>query len=87
MIKNSFISFIPQEEKRGNKGSIEFQVTSFTNKVQKLTAHLKLHKKDFLSERGLQKTLGKRKRLLAYLSKKDRVRYKNLIAELHIRER
>nr|YP_010291896.1 ribosomal protein S15 [Xyris capensis]ULQ68493.1 ribosomal protein S15 [Xyris capensis]ULQ68618.1 ribosomal protein S15 [Xyris capensis] len=87
MTKNVLISFFPEKEKRESKGSIEFQVTSFTNKVQKLTAHLQLHKEDFSSERGLQKILGKRKRLLTYLSKKDRVRYKNLISELNIRER
>nr|YP_010195269.1 ribosomal protein S15 [Flagellaria indica]UAA82251.1 ribosomal protein S15 [Flagellaria indica]ULQ65903.1 ribosomal protein S15 [Flagellaria indica]ULQ65989.1 ribosomal protein S15 [Flagellaria indica] len=81
--KNSFISLIPQEE---NKGSVEFQVFSFTNKIRKLTSHLELHKKDFLSQRGLQKMLGKRQRLLAYLSKKNGVRYKKLISQLNIRE-
>nr|YP_010275008.1 ribosomal protein S15 [Nonea vesicaria]UJV31790.1 ribosomal protein S15 [Nonea vesicaria] len=73
-----------QEE---NKGSVEFQVLSFTNKIRKLTSHLELHKKDYLAQRGLQKILGKRQRLLADLSKKDRVRYKELINRLGIRER
>nr|YP_010584087.1 ribosomal protein S15 [Brocchinia hechtioides]YP_011021263.1 ribosomal protein S15 [Brocchinia reducta]UZT28438.1 ribosomal protein S15 [Brocchinia hechtioides]WQM20907.1 ribosomal protein S15 [Brocchinia reducta] len=86
MVKNSFISIIPQEEKEENKGSIEFQVFSFTNKIRRLTSHLELHKKDFLSQRGLRKILGKRQRLLAYLSKKNRVRYKKLIGQLDIRE-
>nr|YP_009969781.1 ribosomal protein S15 [Beilschmiedia obtusifolia]QNE86888.1 ribosomal protein S15 [Beilschmiedia obtusifolia] len=84
MVKNSFISVIPQEEK--NKGSVEFQVFSFTNKIQRLTSHLELHKKDYLSQTGLRKILGKRQRLLAYLSKKNRVRYKKLIDQLDIRE-
>nr|YP_010712991.1 ribosomal protein S15 [Corydalis ledebouriana]WDA93736.1 ribosomal protein S15 [Corydalis ledebouriana] len=83
MVKNTFISVISQEE---NKGSVEFQVLSFTNKLKKVTSHLKLHKKDYLSQRGLQKTLGKRQRLLTYLSNKNRVRYKELIDQLDIRE-
>nr|YP_009229131.1 ribosomal protein S15 [Iris sanguinea]YP_010540238.1 ribosomal protein S15 [Iris typhifolia]AEX94684.1 ribosomal protein S15 [Iris tenax]ALS46395.1 ribosomal protein S15 [Iris sanguinea]UYF20374.1 ribosomal protein S15 [Iris typhifolia]WEG37618.1 ribosomal protein S15 [Iris typhifolia] len=86
MIKNSFISVIPQEEKEENCGSVEFQVLGFSNKIQRLTLHLKLHKKDFLSQRGLRIILGKRQRLLNYLSKKNRVRYKKLIDQLNIRE-
>ena len=83
MVKNSVISVISQEEKRG---SVEFQVFSFTNKIRRLTSHLELHKKDYLSQRGLKKILGKRQRLLAYLAKKNRVRYKELINQLDIRE-
>nr|YP_009246570.1 ribosomal protein S15 [Lilium distichum]YP_009348312.1 ribosomal protein S15 [Lilium fargesii]YP_009373383.1 ribosomal protein S15 [Lilium cernuum]YP_009413167.1 ribosomal protein S15 [Lilium henryi]YP_009413786.1 ribosomal protein S15 [Lilium brownii]YP_009413871.1 ribosomal protein S15 [Lilium lancifolium]YP_009413956.1 ribosomal protein S15 [Lilium leucanthum]YP_009414123.1 ribosomal protein S15 [Lilium bakerianum]YP_009432057.1 ribosomal protein S15 [Lilium amabile]YP_009432140.1 ri len=86
MVKNSFISVILQDEKEENKGSVEFQVFSFTNKIRRLTSHLELHKKDFLSQRGLRKILGKRQRLLAYLSKKNRVSYKKLISQLDIRE-
>nr|QNQ15255.1 ribosomal protein S15 [Chorigyne cylindrica] len=86
MVKNSFISVLTREEKEENKGSVEFQVFSFTNKIRRLTLHLELHKKDFLSQRGLRKILGKRQRLLAYLSKKNRVRYKKLIGQLDIRE-
>lgn len=84
MVKNSFISVIPKEEK--NIGSVEFQVISFTNKIQRLTSHFELHRKDYLSQVGLRKILGKRQRLLAYLSKKNRVRYKKLIDQLDIRE-
>nr|ANO44610.1 ribosomal protein S15 [Amianthium muscitoxicum] len=86
MVKNSFISVIPQEEKEENKGSVEFQVFNFTNKIRRLTSHLEFHKKDFLSQRGLRRILGKRQRLLAYLLKKSRIRYKKLISELDIRE-
>ena len=85
MIKNTFISF--QEKKEESRGSVEFQVFSFTNKIRRLTSHLELHKKDYLSQRGLRKILGKRQRLLAYLSKKNRARYKELIGQLDIRER
>jgi small subunit ribosomal protein S15 len=83
MVKISVISVISQEEK---KGSVEFQVFNFTNKIRRLTSHLELHKKDYLSQRGLKKILGKRQRLLAYLAKKNRVRYKELINQLDIRE-
>lgn len=66
--------------------SVEFQVFNFTNKIRRLTSHLEFHKKDYLSQRGLKKILGKRQRLLAYLAKKNRVRYKELINQLDIRE-
>nr|YP_010941797.1 ribosomal protein S15 [Persicaria glabra]UZP13990.1 ribosomal protein S15 [Persicaria orientalis]WLS53803.1 ribosomal protein S15 [Persicaria viscosa]WLS51999.1 ribosomal protein S15 [Persicaria glabra]WLS53116.1 ribosomal protein S15 [Persicaria orientalis]WOZ09549.1 ribosomal protein S15 [Persicaria glabra] len=83
MPKNEFISVISQEEK---KGSVEFQVFSFTNKIRRLSSHLELHKKDYSSQRGLRKILGKRQRLLAYFLKNNRVRYKELINQLNIRE-
>uniref|UniRef100_A0A2K9RL35 30S ribosomal protein S15 n=2 Tax=Ranunculus TaxID=3445 RepID=A0A2K9RL35_RANRE len=86
MIKNLFVSSISQGEKKENRGSVEFQVFSFTNKIRRLTSHLELHRKDFLSQRGLRKILGKRQRLLSYLSKKNKVRYKELISNLSIRE-
>nr|YP_010728221.1 ribosomal protein S15 [Sanicula tienmuensis]QUG10894.1 ribosomal protein S15 [Sanicula orthacantha]WED07669.1 ribosomal protein S15 [Sanicula tienmuensis]WQT72369.1 ribosomal protein S15 [Sanicula tienmuensis] len=86
MIKNPFNVIILKEENKDNKGSVEFQVICFTNRIRRLTSHLELHKKDFLSQRGLRKILGKRQRLLAYLSKKSRVRYKDLINRLEIRE-
>nr|YP_010598655.1 ribosomal protein S15 [Koenigia nummulariifolia]UZC53792.1 ribosomal protein S15 [Koenigia forrestii]WAL02690.1 ribosomal protein S15 [Koenigia nummulariifolia]WAL02774.1 ribosomal protein S15 [Koenigia forrestii]WAL02858.1 ribosomal protein S15 [Koenigia forrestii] len=77
------MSVISPEEK---KGSVEFQVLSFTNKIRRLSSHLELHKKDYSSQRGLRKILGKRQRLLAFFSKKNRVRYKELISRLNIRE-
>lgn len=86
MVKNSLISVITQEEKEKNSGSVEFQVFHFTNKIRKLTLHLELHKKDFLSQRGLRRILGKRQRLLTYLSNKNKVRYKKLMDQLNIRE-
>nr|YP_009269696.1 ribosomal protein S15 [Epipactis mairei]ANT72613.1 ribosomal protein S15 [Epipactis mairei]AVM10616.1 ribosomal protein S15 [Epipactis mairei] len=83
MVQNSFISVITQEE---NSGSVEFQVFHFTSKIRRLTSHLELHKRDFLSQRGLRRILGKRQRLLTYLSKKKKVRYKKLMNKLDIRE-
>ncbi|WJZ83236.1 hypothetical protein VitviT2T_002935, partial [Vitis vinifera] len=44
--------------KEANRGSVEFQVFSFTNKIRRLTSHLELHRKDYLSQRGLRKILG-----------------------------
>nr|QVX30135.1 ribosomal protein S15 [Sweetia fruticosa] len=86
MRKNSFIPVISQEKKEENRGSVEFQVFNFTNKIRRLTSHFELHRKDYLSQRGLRKILGKRKRLLSYLSKRNGIRYKKLINQLDIRE-
>nr|YP_009669542.1 ribosomal protein S15 [Krameria lanceolata]QCW94541.1 ribosomal protein S15 [Krameria lanceolata] len=86
MVKNSFISLILKHKKEETRGSVEFQVLSLTNKIRRLTSHLELHRKDYLSQRGLRKILGKRQRLLYYLSKNNRVRYKELISQLGIRE-
>nr|ATL59853.1 ribosomal protein S15 [Retiniphyllum pilosum] len=83
MLKNTLISVISEEE---NSGAVEFQVLRFTNKIRRLTSHLELHKKDYLSQRGLRKILGKRQRLLAYLAKKNRVSYKELMGLLSIRK-
>lgn len=86
MIKNASSRIFLNEENEDNRGSAEFQVVNFTNRIRRLASHLELHKKDYLSQRGLRKILGKRQRLLAYLSKKNRVRYKELINQLNIRE-
>nr|YP_010545931.1 ribosomal protein S15 [Dendrobium trigonopus]UYG49462.1 ribosomal protein S15 [Dendrobium trigonopus] len=86
MVKNSFIPVISQEKKEENPGSVEFQVFNLTNKIRKLTSHFELNRKDYLSQRGLRKILGKRQRLLSYLSRKNRVRYKKLINQFDIRE-
>nr|WOC91917.1 ribosomal protein S15 [Utricularia olivacea] len=84
MAKPSLISVISQ---KANKGSVEFQVVNFNNKIRRLTSHLELHKKDSSSQRGLRKILGKRQRLLHYLSKKNLERYKELIRGLDSREK
>lgn len=84
MTKKSFVSVISREEKEENRGSIEFQVFCFSKKIKRLTSHLKLHKKDYSSQRGIRKMIGKRQRLLAYLWKKDQVRHKELMSKLKI---
>ena len=68
-----------------NSGSTETQIYLLTQKVARLSSHLKSHNKDYSSQRGLRKLLGRRKRLLAYLSNQDVERYENLLALLGIR--
>ena len=70
----------------GDTGSPEVQVAILTARIQELTEHLKVHKKDNHSRRGLMKMVGKRRRLLDYLAKKDIERYRALIAKLGIRK-
>lgn len=67
-------------------GSAEAQIALFTYRINHLTAHLKVNKKDNGSRLGLLKLVGKRRRLLNYLMKKDITRYRAIIAELGIRK-
>ena len=67
-------------------GSPEVQVAILTARIQQLTEHLKVHKHDNHSRRGLLKVVGKRRKLLDYLAKKDIERYRALIAKLGIRK-
>ena len=67
-------------------GSPEVQVAILTARIQQLTEHLKVHKHDNPSRRGLLKMVGKRRKLLDYLAKKDIERYRALIAKLGIRK-
>ena len=69
-----------------NSGSTEVQVALLTTRINELTDHFKLHKKDHHSRTGLLKMVGQRRRLLDYLAKKDVVRYRELIAELGLRK-
>lgn len=66
-------------------GSPEVQVALLTYRIRELTEHLKVHKKDFHSRRGLLKMVGKRRKLLNYLKKNDFNRYQNLIQRLGLR--
>lgn len=67
-------------------GSPEVQVAILTERINQLTGHLKIHKKDNHSRRGLLKMVGKRRSLLDYLQKKDIERYRALIAKLGLRK-
>ncbi len=66
-------------------GSPEVQVSLLTSRINQLTEHLKVHKHDLHSKRGLLLLVGQRRRLLAYLSKKSPERYRALIAKLGLR--
>jgi small subunit ribosomal protein S15 len=66
-------------------GSPEVQVSILTRRINQLTEHIKIHKHDLHSRRGLIMLVGQRRRLLAYLSKKSPERYRALIAKLGLR--
>ena len=70
----------------GDTGSPEVQIAVLTTRINELTAHLKVHKKDNHSRRGLLKMVGHRRNLLTYLDKSDIERYRALIAKLGIRD-
>ena len=70
----------------GDTGSPEVQVALLTTRINSLIEHLKTHKHDTHSRRGLLKMVGQRRRHLAYLSKKDAVRYRELIERLGLRK-
>ena len=80
-------STIIAEYKRGetDTGSTEVQVALLTQRIRDLTEHLKIHKKDHHTRRGLLKLVGQRRRLLNYLKKLDIERYRTVIAQLGIR--
>lgn len=69
----------------GDTGSADVQVAVLTSSINLLTEHLKIHKKDHHSRRGLLLQVGQRRRLLSYLQKKDIERYRKLIADLGLR--
>lgn len=69
-----------------DSGSSEVQVAMLTDRINSLTEHMKQHKHDFHSRRGLIMMVGRRNRLLRYLQKKDRQRYLDLISRLGLRK-
>jgi small subunit ribosomal protein S15 len=69
----------------GDTGSAEVQIALLTDRINHLTEHLKSHKKDHHSRRGLLMLVGKRRRFLDYLKKNDIERYRTVIAELGLR--
>lgn len=69
----------------GDTGSAEVQIALLTARINHLTGHLKAHKKDHASRRGLLKMVGKRNSLLKYLSRIDSARYQQVIAGLGLR--
>jgi small subunit ribosomal protein S15 len=69
----------------GDTGSAEVQIAVLTRRITDLTEHLKTHKHDHASRRGLLKLVGRRRRLLEYLKGEDIERYRDLIAKLGLR--
>ena len=72
--------------KATNTGSIEAQVALLTERINSISEHLKINRKDFSSQRGLMKMVGQRKRLLTYLSKHNLTGYRALIEKLGLRK-
>ena len=72
--------------KEGDTGSPEVQIAILTYRINDLNEHLKVHKKDHHSRRGLLKMVGQRRNLLAYLKENDFERYRTLIARLGLRK-
>jgi len=72
--------------KTGDTGSTSVQIAILTERINSLADHFKDHKKDIHSRRGLLSLVGKRRRLLTYLKKKDEEQYSNLIKELKLRK-
>ncbi len=70
----------------GDTGSPEVQIAVLTTRINALTEHLKIHKKDHHSRRGLLKMVGQRRNLLNYLQKSDIARYRTIIEKLGIRK-
>jgi ribosomal protein S15 len=84
MNKNFSMNSLLVSEKE-DTGFPNFQISNLTYRVSKLTFHLELHPKDYSSQRGLWKVLGKRKRLLMYLSNRDPISYNKVLKIMNIR--
>jgi len=70
----------------GDTGSTEVQIALLTERINQLTEHMGANRHDYHSQRGLLKLVGKRRRLLTYLSREDVSRYRSLIAKLGLRK-
>ena len=82
--KNEVIGDFKTHE--GDTGSPEVQIALLTKRIDELTEHLKVHRKDHASRRGLLKMVGTRSALLKYVSKKDVERYRKIISRLGLRK-
>lgn len=82
-VKKSVIGKYQLHDK--DSGSPEVQIALLTERINVLTKHFQVHKKDFASRRGLLKLVGRRRKLLDYLKKKDPARYQDLISRLGLR--
>lgn len=82
--KKSIIEKFARSEK--DTGSTEVQIAILTKEIEDLTEHLKIHKKDNHSKRGLLKKVGQRRSLLNYLMKSDITKYREVIKKLNLRK-
>lgn len=73
-------------KKNEDTGSAESQIALFTHRINHLTSHLKDNKKDFSTQQGLMKLVGKRKKLLNYLQKTNIERYRSILSNLDLRK-
>lgn len=85
-IKKGIFSRYSPKNDPNDTGSPESQIALLTYRILALTRHLQEHKKDYKTQRALLKLVGRRKKLLAYLKRKDIERYRKLISVLNIRE-
>ena len=83
-LKQEIIGKYKRDE--NDTGSPEVQIALLTERINELTEHLKVHKKDNHSRRGLLKMVGKRRNLLNYVAKKDINRYRTIVEKLGIRK-
>lgn len=88
MLEKETVEKIVEKFGRGDKdtGSVEVQVAILTEQINRLTEHLKINKKDYSSGRGLMKMVGRRRKMLEYLKKKDVNRYREVVAKLGLRK-
>ena len=84
MNKQEIISKFGRSE--GDTGSPEVQIALLTERINHLTEHLRMHKKDHHSRRGLLKMVGQRRGLLNYLKNKDITRYRTILEQLNLRK-
>ncbi len=82
--KQEVINAFKREE--NDTGSSEVQIALLTERINELTEHLKVHKKDNHSRRGLLQMVGKRRNLLNYLAKKDLEKYREVVEKLNLRK-
>ena len=86
LVKDSKTQIIgDHKQHEGDTGSPEVQIGLLSARINQLTEHLKEHKKDHHSRRGLLMMVGQRRRLLNYLSNKDIIRYREIVAKLGLR--
>jgi len=71
---------------QGDTGSSDVQIAVLTSRITQLSEHLKVHKHDHHTQRGLMKLIGRRKRLLSYVNKNDVNRYRSIITRLGLRK-